>query len=277
MDTQLDSESASPLYQQVFEVIKGKIETGRYPAHSQIPTESELSRMYSVGRITVRRAIEELVNEGYLTKRQGRGTFVTAPKMVRKVHQKDDVQSFTDACNENGMRAGAHLISCSPAKADDVLASFFNIAPGSDLILVNRLRTADGIPVLLENNYYPSHGFEFLYEEDLTDRSIFQVVGGRTGHYPVESEPCRLEIARADIEVARILDVPVGEPLFYMNVGFLDAAGISFCYGRQFYVGSDTVFISNFELVRRVGRNRERPALPRIAACGPCHTEYRTY
>lgn len=210
VDTQLDSESASPLYQQVFEVIKGKIETGRYPAHSQIPTESELSRMYGVGRITVRRAIEELVNEGYLTKRQGRGTFVTAPKMVRKVHQKDDVQSFTDACNENGMRAGARLISCSPVKADDVLASFFNIAPGSDLILVNRLRTADGIPVLLENNYYPSHGFEFLYEEDLTDRSIFQVVGGRTGHYPVESEPCRLEIARADIEVARILDVPVG-------------------------------------------------------------------
>lgn len=238
VDTQLDSELASPLYQQVFEVIKGKIETGRYPAHSQIPTESELSRMYGVGRITVRRAIEELVNEGYLTKRQGRGTFVTAPKMVRKIHQKDDVQSFTDACNENGMRAGAHLISCSPVKADDVLASFFNIAPGSDLILVNRLRTADGIPVLLENNYYPSHGFEFLYEEDLTDRSIFQVVGGRTGHYPVESEPCRLEIARADIEVARILDVPVGEPLFYMNVGFLDAAGISFCYGRQFYVGS---------------------------------------
>ena len=74
---------------------------------------------------------------------------------------------------------------------------------------------------------------------DLTNRSIFQVVGGRT---VIIQGGIRAgvgsKIARADIELARILDVPVGEPLFYMNVGFLDAAGIPFCYGRQFYVGS---------------------------------------
>ena len=107
MDAHLDGGSSAPLYQQVLDLLKSDIEQGTYPVDSQIPTELELSKMYGVGRVTVRRAIEELVGEGYLTKRQGRGTFVTATKIIRKVHQKDDVQSFTQACAENGMKAGA--------------------------------------------------------------------------------------------------------------------------------------------------------------------------
>lgn len=80
MDAHLDGGSSAPLYQQVLDLLKSDIEQGTYPVDSQIPTELELSKMYGVGRVTVRRAIEELVGEGYLTKRQGRGTFVTATK-----------------------------------------------------------------------------------------------------------------------------------------------------------------------------------------------------
>lgn len=238
MDSQLDGGSSAPLYQQVLELIKSDIERGTYMPDSQIPTELELAKMYGVGRVTVRRAIEELVGEGYLTKRQGRGTFVTASKMIRKVHQKDDVQSFTSACSENGMKAGARLVTREVVKANAELASFFGLSEQSDLILITRLRTADGVPVLLENNYYPLEGNEFLKDIDLSDCSIFELVGERTGKYPASSDPCRLEIARAGIEAARELKVPVGEPLFYMNVGFLDAQGERFCYGRQYYVGS---------------------------------------
>lgn len=71
MDTHLDGGSSAPLYQQVLDLLKSDIEQGTYPVDSQIPTELELSKMYGVGRVTVRRAIEELVGEGYLTKRQG--------------------------------------------------------------------------------------------------------------------------------------------------------------------------------------------------------------
>lgn len=194
--------------------------------------------MYGVGRVTVRRAIEELVGEGYLTKRQGRGTFVTATKIIRKVHQKDDVQSFTQACAENGMKAGARVVARKTVAADRDLASFFGLDEGSDLILVSRVRTADGVPVLFENNYYPVDGFEFLKDIGLSNCSIFEAVGERTGRYPCSSDPCRLEIARAGIDAARELKVPVGEPLFFMNAGFLDSNGERFCYGRQYYVGS---------------------------------------
>ena len=238
MDAHLDGGSSAPLYQQVLELIKSDIERGTYTVDSQIPTELELSKMYGVGRVTVRRAIEELVGEGYLTKRQGRGTFVTATKMIRKVHQKDDVQSFTLACAENGMKAGARVVARKAVKADRDLAAFFGVDEGAEVFLVSRVRTADGVPVLYENNYYPIDGYEFLRDVNLSNCSIFETVGERTGKYPVSSDPCRLEIAREGIVEAHELKVPVGEPLFFMNVGFLDADGEHFCYGRQYYVGS---------------------------------------
>ena len=238
VNVRLDGGSSAPLYQQVFSLLKSEIERGAYPPDSQIPTELELAGMYGVGRVTVRRAIEELVNEGYLTKYQGRGTFVSLPKMIRKVHQQDDVQSFTQACEVNGMHAAAHVVTREVVAADTEMASFFGIAPGDELILVERMRSADGVPVLLESNHYPRAGFEFLLDADLADCSIFQVVGERTGHYPVKSDPCHLEIVRAGIDEAHELKVPVGEPLFYMNVGFIDAGDMPFCFGRQYYVGS---------------------------------------
>ena len=208
-------------------LLKSDIEQGTYPVDSQIPTELELSKMYGVGRVTVRRAIEELVGEGYLTKRQGRGTFVTATKIIRKVHQKDDVQSFTQACAENGMKAGARVVARKTVAADRDLASFFGLDEGSDLILVSRVRTADGVPVLFENNYYPVDGFEFLKDIGLSNCSIFEAVGERTGRYPCSSDPCRLEIARAGIDAARELKVPVD------------------VYKRQsLYIGVDEVFVA---------------------------------
>lgn len=86
-----DGKAAIPLYQQVIDIIKNEISSGAYKAGARIPNEFELAESYKVGRVTVRRAIEELVQQGYLTKRQGKGTFVNAPKLKRKIRQKDDV------------------------------------------------------------------------------------------------------------------------------------------------------------------------------------------
>ena len=89
-----DGKAAIPLYQQVIDIIKNEINSGAYKAGARIPNEFELAESYKVGRVTVRRAIEELVQQGYLTKRQGKGTFVNAPKLKRKIRQKDDVRVF---------------------------------------------------------------------------------------------------------------------------------------------------------------------------------------
>ena len=144
--------SAVPLYQQVMDDLKGEIARGVYAVGSRIPSEMELAKSYGVGRITVRRAIEELSRAGYLNRQQGRGTFVCAPKLKRKIRQKDDVQSFSDACRVNGMEPGACVISRKILPADSTESQFFGVPVGTDLICVERVRTADGVPVMLENN-----------------------------------------------------------------------------------------------------------------------------
>lgn len=234
--------SAVPLYQQVMDDLKGEIARGVYAAGSRIPSEMELAKSYGVGRITVRRAIEELSRAGYLNRQQGRGTFVCAPKLKRKIRQKDDVQSFSDACRVNGMEPGARVISRKILPADSTEAQFFGVAVGTDLICVERVRTADGVPVMLENNIYVYEDNAYLSTAPLSNQSIFEFVRNRTGRTPAFTDPCTLEIACASPEVARLLAVPVGEPLFYMEAFFFDEQRRPFIIGRQRIVGSRYVF-----------------------------------
>lgn len=190
----------------------------------------------------MRRAIEELVQQGYLTKRQGKGTFVNAPKLKRKIRQKDDLQSFSDACRANGMEPGACVISRKILPADSTEAQFFGVPVGTDLICVERVRTADGVPVMLENNIYVYEDNAYLSTAPLSNQSIFEFVRNRTGRTPAFTDPCTLEIACASPEVARLLAVPVGEPLFYMEAFFFDEQRRPFIIGRQRIVGSRYVF-----------------------------------
>ena len=201
---------AVPLYQQVMDDLKGEIARGVYPAGSRIPSEMELVKYYGVGRITVRRAIEELSRAGYLNRQQGRGTFVCAPKLKRKIVQKGDVQSFSEGCAANDMVAGA-----------------------------------DGVPVMLENNAFvlADHPYlQTLADKDLTDNSIFALVAEHSGRAPLKSDPCTVEIALADAQAAPLLEVPVGEPLFYMEAYFTDEDERPLLLGRQKIVGSRYVF-----------------------------------
>lgn len=165
-----DGKAAIPLYQQVIDIIKNEINSGAYKAGARIPNEFELAESYKVGRVTVRRAIEELVQQGYLTKRQGKGTFVNAPKLKRKIRQKDDVQSFSDACRVNGMEPGACVISRKILPADSTEAQFFGVPVGTDLICVERVRTADGVPVMLENNIYVYEDNAYLSTAPLSNQ-----------------------------------------------------------------------------------------------------------
>lgn len=240
-----DGKAAIPLYQQVIDIIKNEINSGAYKAGARIPNEFELAESYKVGRVTVRRAIEELVQQGYLTKRQGKGTFVNAPKLKRKIRQKGDVQSFTEGCAANDMVPGARLVSRTVVAATHEDAAFFGVEPGCELIVVERVRTADGIPVMLENNAFvlADHPYlQTLADKNLTDNSIFALVAEHSGRAPLKSDPCTVEIALADAQTAPLLEVPVGEPLFYMEAYFTDAGGHPLLLGRQKIVGSRYIF-----------------------------------
>ena len=232
-----------PLYQQVMDDLKGEIARGVYAAGSRIPSEMELAKSYGVGRITVRRAIEELSRAGYLNRQQGRGTFVCAPKLKRKIVQKGDVQSFTEGCAANDMVAGARLVSRTVVAATREDAAFFGVEPGCELIVVERVRTADGEPIFEENVFVPFDAYRELLTADLEDKSIFAEVG-RVGGTPIVSAGYRtVEAVRASAEQAAELGIAPHDPLLNLRAGFIGPNGEPVLMGKQYYVGSRYVMV----------------------------------
>ena len=179
----LNEGSLTPLYQQLMEDIKCAIEEGRYQPEEKIPSESELSELYSVSRITVRRAVDELCAQGYLVKKQGKGTYVGRAKLQRKL-PGNNTMSFTDVCRLNGQVHSCQVLTCRqvPARQDEI--KFLGLEPAATLLYIQRLHMADGVPIQLENNFYPLDRFSFLKQEDLEHDSPSASCGSGTGSTP---------------------------------------------------------------------------------------------
>ena len=107
------SESSSPLYHQLMQRLAEDIERGKYPVGSRIPPEHELEALYKVSRVTVRRALAELTAEGMLERKQGKGTFVSTPRISQDLKS---IHSFHDACKQNGFQSGTIVIHVKEEK-----------------------------------------------------------------------------------------------------------------------------------------------------------------
>ncbi|PYG85915.1 GntR family transcriptional regulator [Ruminiclostridium sufflavum DSM 19573] len=238
----LNEDSLTPLYQQMMAEIKSKIEDGEYAYNEKIPSEEKLGKEYSVSRITVRRAIDELCTEGYLIKKQGKGTFVDKKKMHRKLEKTSDVLSFSEACRAVGMIPGARVIKRSVCIVHADERKFFGVPEDTPILYIQRVLSADGTPIQIENNYYPYTKFKFLMEEPLENGSLFALLREKYGINVCNTSKTLLEVVRAKGEKAELLDVLTGEPLFYQNCYFIDENEEPLFIGRQYIAGNRYVF-----------------------------------
>lgn len=101
MEINMNPNSIVPLYVQVVECLKRDIENGVYNATGRIPTEAELAEQYKVSRITIRRAVDDLVSQGLVEKKQGKGTFICRQKFAKDIK---NLQSFSEMCHHMNMK-----------------------------------------------------------------------------------------------------------------------------------------------------------------------------
>lgn len=159
----MNKKSAIPLYQQMSDNLKRKIESGELKENDRLKTEQELSAEYNVSRITVRKAIEILVEEGLIVKKQGIGTFIAARKLNRVM---DRVLSFSEQCERDGHVPSTELISVEWIKPDPGVVAQLRMEDEEKVLRIVRVRKSDGEPVMLEYNYYPEE-YEFLLSGNL--------------------------------------------------------------------------------------------------------------
>lgn len=230
-----------PLYQQLMEELKAIISAGLYTAGQKIPSESELSAAYNVSRITVRRAIEELCHEGYLTKFQGKGTFVNENRATHKIVHEQKL-SFTETCRNNNVTADAHVLGLERVDAREDERRFFGLDEGEQLFHLTRLRTADGTPVMIENTYFPCKQHESFTVEDVEHASLLEKIEQTSGRRIARKPAASIEIIKARAEQASLLDVLTGDPLFYVQTYLTDTSGNPLAVGYHYIVGSRFMF-----------------------------------
>lgn len=216
----LDKKSQQPLYAQLMKELKDMIQSGLYKAGDQIPTETELSEKYQVSRITVRRTIEELCAQGVLVKRQGKGTFVEAPKIFRMV-EKDNNMSFSESCRANGRKPSSHVLSCHFMEVEDWQNEFLQLTGDRTLYHIERVLSADDLPIIYEHIYIPVSRVPNLQVQKLENGSLFRLL--REEYRVFESEKGRstIEVCMAPQSIVEHLRMNTGEPVMilisYMN------------------------------------------------------------
>lgn len=244
MIAKLSSDLPVPLYRQVANDLRSAIENNVYRIGGKIPPEPELSQLYSVSRITVRKAIEILVNEGYLKKCQGKGTYVCgqSSRSVIQDDRSEAVNGFTESCRRNGLEPGAHLLCREIMAVPQDERSFFGESESDKVIRIDRIRTADGEPLMVEFNMFPLGGLEFLATADLEDTSLFELIERHTSRHACRNSSQTLNIRLAEENLSKLLSVPVGEPLFYLEGRYRDQFGDPLYFGRQYIIGSRYMF-----------------------------------
>lgn len=169
--TELNREIAIPLYVQIAEDIKEQIHREELKVDSKIATELELSSLYRVSRITIRKALQQLVDDEILVRKQRLGTFVSGKKMYRNLNT---FAGFSRRVEAEGKHAGTKLLSAELVKPTETEATRLQIASEELAIRIRRLRYCNEIPVIIENNLFPKK-YAFLLSYDLTG-SIYEIL-----------------------------------------------------------------------------------------------------
>ncbi len=161
-----------PIYQQIISYIKEYIDNGIYQKGNIIPSEQEFCNQFNTSRMTVRKAIDELVNDGYLYRIQGRGTFVS-----HWVYRKSlEVLGFSYHMKQLGYNPTSRIISFEVIISQPSVAERLKILPTEKVFYLSRVRMADLEPIAIENVYLPEKRFPGLETYSFEENSLYEIL-----------------------------------------------------------------------------------------------------
>lgn len=198
-----------PLYQQLVDTLREQIDNDMTPG-ALLPSERELASKYGLSRTTVRLALDELEGYGIVVRRHGKGTFVSE----FSIHAANLISaySFTEQMKELGRVPSTKILSFDVIKATRNVAENIHIPLNSDVYVINRLRLADGVPMMVGATYLPVSLFPNINLNLLTDKPLYDVLEEHFNqHIVVANEECFASTSRMD--EAAFLNIGEGVPV----------------------------------------------------------------
>lgn len=170
----IDRDTPLPLYYQLEKIIEDAINNGDLKPGDLIPTEAELMQKYSVSRATVRHAIQNLENEGYLRKERAKGTFVKYPPIERKF--LGNLKCFSDEMTRKEIPHSTRVLKKEVIEADPLIKEKLKIKPGAPVFHLKRLRKVDDSPILIVESYLPYDIFPGIEKVDFNSNSLYDTL-----------------------------------------------------------------------------------------------------
>lgn len=223
----------SPLYIQLREVIRSKIEEGEYPPGTAIPSENQLAEMYGINRLSVRSAVAALEYEGLLKSVQGKGVFVTGPKLERDL---ETLGGYRQTMRQRARTPSTRVLIKAARQAGPYYARILQIDPADHIWFIRRVDHADGEPVGLEDIYIPMSVLPNLDEIDINLFSIFDAYDWAGIRPSVGYQTLR--IACLDVATAKLIGLTEEQAVLEFSCVTHDADGRVIEFSRN-YVRND--------------------------------------
>lgn len=174
----------------------------QYKPGDKIPSEPQLVNTYEISRVTVRNAIQQLVNDGV----HGKGTFVKSAVYTEGFFSGG---SFTETCLQMKVTPYTHIISIDKEKADEQIHSI--LSEKNELVTIKRVRYVDDVPSIVEIDYF-SNDYSFLLNENIENTSLMKIIIQKK-HVVMSNFEDKFTISYANKEFSELLNIPSGTPL----------------------------------------------------------------
>lgn len=231
-----------PRYQQLYRYIAAAIRTGALVSGDQLPPERDLALLARISRVTVRKAVAQLVAEGLIEQRQGAGSFVRA-KAPRLRQSLSTLETFTETMKARGIDATAEVLSCGVFAPTPEEVDTLGLSDIDKVARINRLRSAGGTPIALEYSSLPR---DILPNPSLIKTSLYGFLR-TTGDVPIRAAQriTALNLAPADAEM---MQLPEGAAVLQIvRTGYLES-GRAIELTRGLYRSDIYDFVSELKL-----------------------------
>jgi GntR family transcriptional regulator len=223
--------------EQLREILEAMV--AQEPPGTLLPSERSIAERFHLARMTVRQAIDDLAARGLVRRVTGTGTFVAQPRLSHGT----TAGSFSDDMRRRGLTPGARVVSVREDPASALVAERLMIAAGDPVVTLDRVRSADGQPMAVEQTRLPAARFPGIAELITDDVSLYGVLAR---HWDVRVRHASHQVSVVGLPAgdAVLLDVPPGLPSFLIERTAYDEAGGVIEWGRSRYRGDryDVVF-----------------------------------
>lgn len=231
---QLDfDKGALPLYVQIKTIIRDKILNREYAPGASLPSEAQLQELFHVSRITARQAIAQLESEGLVERARGKGTRVVYPKKIEE--KLVGIKSFTNEMRERGITPSTRYAHIEMVAADAHLAEIFNCAQKDRLYRLDRVRCADGEPIVYFVSYF-TQDRNLPLDDQCYYGSVYALLDELKINQPLKTREV-FKATIADQKISEKLDMKAGDPLLVRKRVSYDREGRVLEYTESYYLG----------------------------------------